>query len=123
MARPTSRESPAFSSANPAIASKPRYDSTATEMAPTTTDGSKAPSPTSGESTGRIGPVEASAASAMTTKTTNTAISTNSTIVPTRAATRTPTRLSAVVAAKAITVKIHAGTAGIRACRAMPENR
>ena len=45
MARPTSRGSPAFSSANPAIASKPRYESTATEMAPITTDGIEGPEP------------------------------------------------------------------------------
>ena len=50
---PTWRESPALSSANDAIASKPRNDSTAIEIAPTMAGSAKSPVPTNGELQGR----------------------------------------------------------------------
>ena len=75
MARPTWRASPAFSSAKPAMASKPRYESTATEMAPTTTDASNAPTPGERGQPRPRGAVDARAATASATKTASTAIS------------------------------------------------
>lgn len=114
------------SSANVAIASKPRYDSTATDTAPTTADSANAPwvpSPDSGDSQSRSAPSCARTTIAVATKTSSTTISMASTRKPTRAAVRTPHRFSSVVTTTAIAVHTHRDTSGTRASIAIPENR
>lgn len=114
------------SSANVAIASKPRYDSTATETPPITADIANAPcvpSPDSGDSQSRWAPSRASMTVADTMKTRRTTISMASTREPTRAAARTPQRFRSVVMTTASAVHTHRETSGTREFMAIPEKR
>src|SRR4029079_11331679 len=115
--------SPAVSSANDAIASKPRKDSTAIETAPAMATGWTPVVPMNGAADGLAGPLDDRTTTAATTNTARTTSSAITTIVPARAATPTPDRFNAVVTVNAATVKVHAGTAGTSACSAMPEKR
>ncbi len=119
----TRAEPPAASSANEAIASKPRYERTATETAARTAVIEKEPSPVSGTAQPRWEPCAISSHSAATTKTTSTTISRASTAAPTMAAARTPHRFSSVVTTTATAVHTHWCTDGTRACMAIPEKR
>lgn len=107
------------------MASKPRYDSTATDTAPSTAAVLKPsePSPVSGESQPRCAPPRTSTVTAATRKTSRTRISRASTAKPTRAAARTPHRFSRVVITTARAVHTHRETSGTSAFIAIPEKR
>lgn len=124
-ARATFSEPPVTSSAKEAMASKPRYESTATDTAPSTAPVGKPsePSPVNGDSQPRCAPPWTSTDTAATTNTSSTAISRASTANPTRAAARTPHRFSRVVTITASAVHTHRDTSGTSAFIAIPENR
>ncbi|CAM5305745.1 hypothetical protein SBADM41S_09678 [Streptomyces badius] len=122
-ARATFRDPPVTSSANEAMASNPRYDSTATETAPSTAAMENAASPVTGVSHPRCAPSRTRTTTADTTKTSSTAISMASTANPTRAAARTPHRLSSVVTSTATAVHTHRTPRGPGRSSRFPEKR
>ncbi len=121
-ARPICRGEPVLSSANVAIASKPRNASAATETAPSVPTSVKPSSPVSGDSHGRAGPSCARTTTAPTQKAASTTISTARATSPTVAASLTPPRFSAVMSSTAAVVNTQTGTEGNRAWLAMPVN-
>lgn len=80
-------------------------------------------SPVSGVSQPRCAPSRTRTTTAETTKTSSTTISMASTAKPTRAAARTPHRLSRVVTSTATAVHTHRETSGTSAFIAIPEKR
>lgn len=111
------------SSANEAMASKPRYESTATDTAPSTACREKPESPVNGVHQPRCAPSWTRTTTADTRKTSSTTISIASTAKPTRAAARTPQRLRSVVTTTASAVHTHRDTSGTSEFIAIPEKR